>query len=345
MPERLPVVSEFTNVSVQRFESDILPAGEPAVMRGLVEDWPIVARARQSAQAVCDYIASFAPQRTVTFFRGDPAIEGRFFYNDDLSGFNFEREETALQDLLRELLALRAADNPPAIYAGAIPLRDELGRLCAENPNPLLDSGIEQLVSLWIGNRGRTATHWDLPQNIACVVAGRRRFTLFPPEQLPSLYVGPLDFTLAGQPVSLADPENPDFERFPRFREALASARVAKLGPGDALYLPSMWFHHVASLDSLGVLVNFWWRDAQQHMFTPLFTLLHAVLSIRDLPPGEREIWRGIFDHYIFSGGEEAMEHVPERARGVYGDLTPERLMRLRAHLLHGLGGEPRRRR
>lgn len=345
MHEQPAAVTEFTDVSKQRFESEVLPPGEPAVMRGLVEDWPIVASARQSAQALCDYVAAFAPEHTVKYFRGDPAIRGRFFYNEDFSGFNFEHEETALQDLLQELLALGDVDDPPSIYAGAIPLRDELGKLSAENPNPLLDPAIEQLVSLWIGNRGRTATHWDLPQNIACVVAGRRRFTLFPPEQLRNLYVGPLDFTLAGQPVSLADPEHPDFERFPRFREALASARVVELGPGDALYLPSMWFHHVASLDPLGVLVNFWWRDAQQHMFTPLFTLLHAVLSIRDLPGREREIWRGMFEHYIFSGGKEAMEHVPERARGVYGELTPERLLRLRAHLLHGLGGEPRRRR
>lgn len=345
MPEPAVAVTEFTGVDARRFASDIQPAGEPAAMRGLVEAWPIVAAARHSAEALCDYVAAFAPQHPVKYFRGGPDIGGRFFYDADLTGFNFEREETALRDVLQELLALRDAGNPPSIYAGAIPLRDELGRLSGDNPNPLLDSGIEQLVSLWVGNRGRTATHWDLPQNIACVVAGRRRFTLFPPEQLPNLYMGPLDFTLAGQPVSLADPEHPDFDRFPRFREALVSARVVELGPGDALYLPSMWFHHVASLDPLGMLVNFWWRDAQQHMFTPLFTLLHAVLSIRDLPEREREIWRGMFEHYIFSGGAEAMEHVPEPARGIYGELTPERLLRLRAHLLHGLGGEPRRRR
>jgi hypothetical protein len=345
MNEQPRAVREYAEVDMACFESDIVASGEPAVMRGLVGDWPIVASARRSERALCDYIAAFAPRHEVRFFRGDPAIEGRFFYNADFSGFNFDRSEAPLEDLLRELLDLRDVARPPSIYAGAIPLRGELAGLSAENPNPLLDPAIEQLVSLWVGNRGRTATHWDLPQNIACVVAGRRRFTLFPPAQLPNLYLGPLDFTLAGQPVSLVQPDAPDFERFPRFREAMASAQVAVLEPGDALYLPSMWFHHVESLEPLGVLLNFWWRDAQQHMFTPLFTLLHAVLSIRDLPAREREIWRGMFDHYIFSGGAEAMEHVPEPARGVYGELTPERLVRLRAHLLHGLGGEPRRKR
>jgi hypothetical protein len=345
MNEQPRTVREYAGVGTASFEPEIVASGEPAVMRGLVGDWPIVASARQSEQALCDYIAAFAPRQAVRFFRGDPAIGGRFFYNADFSGFNFERSEAALEDLLRELLELRDATEPPSIYAGAIPLRGELASLPAENPNPLLDAAIEQLVSLWIGNRGKTATHWDLPQNIACVVAGRRRFTLFPPEQLPNLYMGPLDFTLAGQPVSLVQPDDPDYGRFPRFREAMTSAQVAVLEPGDALYLPSMWFHHVESLDPLGVLVNFWWRDAEQHMFTPLFTLLHALLSIRDLPPREREIWRGMFDHYIFSGGDGTMEHLPESARGVCGELTPERLVRLRAHLLHGLGGEPRRKR
>jgi len=345
MSEQPRPVREYADVSAASFESEIAARGEPAVMRGLVGDWPIVASARRSEQALCDYIAAFAPRHEVRFFRGDPGIEGRFFYNADFSGFNFERSEAALEDLLRELLTLRGDSQPPSIYAGAIPLRGELAGLQAENPNPLLAPAVEQLVSLWIGNRGRTATHWDLPQNIACVVAGHRRFTLFPPEQLPNLYMGPLDFTLAGQPVSLVELDDPDYGRFPRFRDAMASARVAVLGPGDALYLPSMWFHHVVSLDPLGALVNFWWRDAGPHMFTPLFTLLHALLSVRDLPAREREIWRGMFDHYIFSGGDDAMEHVPESARGVYGELTPERLARLRAYLLHGLGGEPRRKR
>jgi len=336
-------VRAFEHVDAQRFRAEVVQSAEPALLPGLVAGWPVVAKAAESSAALADYLSAFGPQHPVKYFQGEPRIRGRFFYSDDLRGFNFERRETTLAELLRRLLDCVTDEDPPSIYAGAIPLRDDLAALLAANANPLLDPGIEQLASIWIGNRGRTATHWDLPQNIACVVAGRRRFTLFPPEQLPNLYIGPIDFTLAGQPISLVDLHEPDFERFPRFRDALADARVVELGPGDALYLPSMWFHHVESLDALGVLINFWWRDAAPHMFTPLFTLLHALLSLRDLPDREREIWRGVFEHYIFSGGDDAMRHVPETARGIYGELTPERLARLRAHLIHTLGGEPRR--
>lgn len=72
----------------------------------------------------------------------------------------------------------------------------------------------------------------------------------------------------------------------------LANARLAELQPGDAINMPSMWFHHVAALDPLGVLINFWWRESAPHMTTPLLTLMHALLTIRGMPKDERESWR-----------------------------------------------------
>ena len=81
------------------------------------------------------------------------------------------------------------------------------------------------LPRIWLGNRITTPTHLDEWNNIGCVVAGRRRFTLFPPEQIANLYIGPLDFAPTGAPMSLVSLRNPDFERYPKFREALAAAQ------------------------------------------------------------------------------------------------------------------------
>ena len=51
--------------------------------------------------------------------------------------------------------------------------------------------------------------------------------------------------TIAGQPISMVDLDDPDFERFPKFREALRHALVAELEPGDAIYIPALWWHGV----------------------------------------------------------------------------------------------------
>lgn len=336
-------IREWQDVDKQIFDEKILSEGRPAVLRGFADAWPIVAKATDSRRALVDYISSFGIDTPVKAFFANKDVGGRFFYNDELTGFNFERRELSLGDLLNTLLDRADDENADAIYAGAIPLTDSLAQLIAANINPLLDPEMEQLVSIWIGNRGRTAPHWDLPQNIAVVISGERTFTVFPPEQLPNLYVGPIDVTIAGQPISLVDLHNPDFDKFPRFREALSHAHEARLKPGDAIYLPSMWFHHVESHDPLSVLINYWWRDAEPYMITPLFTLLHGLLSIREMPQHERDIWRQMFDHYLFQTDGDPMEHIPEEARGIFQKMTPERVAGLREYLLKSLGGVPRR--
>ncbi|MEM8817110.1 MAG: cupin-like domain-containing protein [Pseudomonadota bacterium] len=323
-------------------QCDLAPLQQPVILRQQFADWPLVKAARESEQALAGYICAFAPRQAVKAFAGGKEIEGRYFYSEDFRGLNFDRIELTLTQLFERLHDIAARGSGESVYAGAIPLKAELEALLAANCNPLLDPSIEQLSSLWIGNQGVTATHYDLPQNVAGVVCGRRRFTLFPPEQLDNLYLGPLDITLAGQPVSMVDLEDPDLTRFPKFAAALDTAVTGVLDPGDGIYIPSMWFHHVRSLDDLGVLMNFWWRDAAPHMFTPMFTMLHAMLSVKGLPEYEKQCWKRMFEQYVFEENGDPMTHLPEHARGFFGDLDAEKVARLRLYLLHSLGGQPR---
>jgi hypothetical protein len=333
----LPRTLVHAGVDRARFRGEIIPAGRPAIVRGLLEDWPAVRAAAAGPGALLDFLRPLGGLRPVEAFFGAPEIRGRFTYNAAFDGFNFDRLRLPFGDLLDRLWAARSLTDPPAFYAGAVRIPEVLPAFSAAHAMPLLDPVQERLHSLWIGNRSRVSAHWDLPRNLICVIGGARRYVLFPPEQIGNLYPGPVDVTPAGQPISLVDFHAPDYARFPKFAEALRHAEVAEVGPGDVLYLPSLWWHHAESLDAVGAMVNYWWRDAPAHMTTPSATLQHALLTLRDLPPEERRAWRAFFDHYIFGADADTLAHIPEAARGVLSAMTPELAARLRAHLARGL--------
>jgi hypothetical protein len=193
---------------------------------------------------------------------------------------------------------------------------------------------------IWIGNRAIVQAHFDLKENIACVVAGRRRFTLFPPEQTPNLYPGPFELTLAGPPVSMVDMADPDFEKHPRFRQAQEHAVVAEMEPGDALYIPYFWWHHVEALETFNVLVNYWWNEADPDLGSPFDALLNALMSIRDLPKRQREAWSTMFDLYVFQKHGDPLEHLPKAAHGTLGSHDEFTRRQIRQILLSSIAGK-----
>ena len=316
----------------------VLQSPTPIVLRGLLRDWPVVKAARTSAGAVVDYLQRFERQGAppVIATVGPPEINGRFFYDADLSGFNFRQEKVPLGVALKTLLKYAQDPAPPAIYVGSTTIDTWLPGFRSENDVPL--QGRNPLASIWIGNRTRVAAHQDVPDNLACVVAGRRRVTLFPPQQLQNLYIGPLDFTPAGQAISLVDFAAPDLARFPRFVEALKHAQTAELDPGDAVLIPSMWWHHMEALADFNVLVNYWWRQTPDWMNTPMDALMLAIMSVRDLPPEQREVWRDVFRHYVFDyDAPSSSAHIPENARRNLAPLDETRAREMRARLLKRL--------
>lgn len=335
-PEARPI-PEWARGAADAPPRDMLTGSQPFVVRGLVAQWPVVKAALQSASAAMAYLRGFcrpgAPPVVATV--GPPDIEGRFFYAEGLKGFNFRQEEVPLPVALDTLLKYLDDPSPPAIYVASTTIDTWLPGFNAQNQLAL--EVRDPLTSIWIGNRTRVPAHQDVPDNLACVVAGRRRVTLFPPQQLSNLYVGPLDHTPAGQPISLVDFAHPDEGRFPRFAEARRHALTADLGPGDAVFIPSMWWHHMEALEPFNVLVNYWWRQAPAWMDTPMNALMLALMTVRDLPPHERAAWEDVFRHYVFHWDGESPSHIPPDARGALAPFDENRARSLRSRLLQRL--------
>lgn len=328
-------VREISGVDPRALPDEILLSTQPLVLKGLVADWPMVRAGLESNQSAVAYIRKFYRDATVGALLGAPEIEGRFFYNEDLSGFNFKPVKLKLDVMLEEVERHKDAVKPPAIYVGSTSVDTCLPGFRDENDLGFGDR--QPLVSIWLGNRTRIAAHHDLPDNIACVVVGHRRFTLFPPEQLPNLYIGPLDFTPAGQAISMVDFARPDLQRFPKFAEAVRHAQIAELGPGDALFIPSMWWHHIEALDPFNVLVNYWWRQSPAFMDSPIGALMLAIMTVRDLPQEQRDAWFNLFRHYVFEADENTAAHIPESARRALSPMNADIVRDIRARLLQRL--------
>ena len=332
-------IAEWREVDPALFRGEIAAQYRPAVLRGLVGDWPAVKQGRKSPESFCAYLGAFDSGHPVDVIRMPPSAHGRIFYNEGLDGFNFTRDRGAISSVIRSIAREARFDKPSAVVVQSAPIVECIPGFGLENKLAILDASVAPRI--WFGNAVVTPAHFDESHNVACVVAGRRRFTLFAPEQIANLYIGPLGYAPTGTPISLVDLREPDFERFPLFRQALENAWVADLEPGDAIFIPALWWHHVQSLDKCNALVNYWWRESigpAGKANSALNALLLAILDLRHLPPAQRKAWRNIFDHYVFTASEEVAAHVPGPRRGVLGDISPQLAQQIRAFLASQLG-------
>jgi len=326
-------IAEKKHLDAASLRDGVLPGFEPVVIRGLARDWPAVQAGRQGAATMAAYLLERDSGKPVDALLARPE-PGRTFGNKaDYSGFNFLRDRRPLSSLIEQLGRYAQFEAPPALAAQSALIDQCLPRFGQENRlDALLDPSIRPRI--WIGNQATVPAHFDSTHNLAVVACGRRRFTLFPPDQVGNLSLGPPDLAPTTAPITLAEPSRPDFERFPKLRTALDSAFEAELQPGDAIYIPPLWLHQVDSLDALNVLVNYWWRPTVQpsgrnedHLAAALWI---SMLSLRHLPTAERLAWGEMFRYFVFDEPDAALARVPENRRGLFGPLDAEQANALR---------------
>ena len=264
-------------------------------------------------------------------------IAGRLFYNDEFTELNFVSQRTQLDDVLAKIHAHLNDERPPTMYVGSTIIDSCLPGFRKDNDVGFAAHGIDPPPSIWIGNRTIASCHFDAPNNIACCVVGKRRFTLFPPEQIFNLYPGPLEPTPGGQAISLVDFENPDLEKFPRFREALEAGTRCR----GRTWRRRIHSQHVVASRPGPERVQYAGELLVEHgpvvIPTPMNTLYHAIWSLRDRPENEKRAWKHVFDYYVFGRAALAGEHFPEAARGVLGPIDETRARHIRAMLINKL--------
>jgi hypothetical protein len=326
------------DLTPKRFQHVVVEGCQPVIVRGLVADWPVVQAGRGSPARLKDYLAAFDVGSRVEAYLGSPAIGGKYYYAPDFKGFNFERRMMKILDALQIMVESLERADAPSIYVGSVPTGESLPGFAAANAMPLLGQGLSPRI--WLGTRSNVSCHHDTYDNLACVIAGRRRFTLFAPELIGKLYVGPIDNTMAGAPVSLAaSADGLQAGDFPLFEQIRAQALRAELEAGDALYLPKLWWHKVESLAPLNGLVNYWWDAFSAGPDAPYTSMLLAMIAISERPPAERQAWKAFFDHYVFRTSGHPLAHLPPEQHGLLGPLKPENYARIRARVMHMLRG------
>jgi len=330
----LAKTKEWRNVDLATLRAEIIPRDRPAVLKGLVKHWPIVRASAQSDTALFDYICARDQGRPIRILIGRPDIKGVYFFREDMTGLNFEFAQQSFQATLAQIVSYKDHPNPPAIYTGATLVSETCPEVAKENTIEILDR--PSRPRMWLGNAVTAATHYDNMDGINCMVAGRKRFTFFPPDQLSNLYIGPLDLAPGGQPTSMVRVSAPDLERYPRFAQALAVAETVDVEPGDAIYIPNLWWHNVESLDPVNLSVNYWWLDAPE-MAEPFAALAHGLMAITPLSPSRRELWHKMFEHYVFQTEGDPVPYLPPERRGMLGTLTPELQNHIRSQLIRSL--------
>ncbi|RZL39520.1 MAG: cupin-like domain-containing protein [Rubrivivax sp.] len=330
----------LTSRTRERFEREVLAGYEPVVLRGVAAQWPLVAQGRAGLEPCLQYLMGFDGGQAVDAILARPDATRAFTYRPALDGFNFTRDKRPYAALFEQLWRYSHFPEPPALAAQSALVSEALPGLERANAMPLLDASIAPRI--WIGNRATVPAHFDDSHNLACVAAGRRRFTLLPPQCAPLLYLGPPDYAPTPAPMSVVpDLHQADAARFPLVREALQQAVVAELEPGDAIYIPPLWFHQVEALaPHLNILMNYWWRPLaapQRPDDLHLAAMRLAMLALRHLPDGEREGWRALFGHYVFGARGEALAHIPEGQRHLFGEVDATRDAEIRKDLLDRL--------
>ncbi|XP_024520770.1 jmjC domain-containing protein D isoform X3 [Selaginella moellendorffii] len=254
----------------------------PVVFPGILRQWPAFERWNPATGGV-EHLKEIAGEPLV---QAMVSTDGSTFFGDIRS-----HERVALP--FREYLdmVLSPGEHNDHFYLAQVPIcvkdsteKPPLASLESEISLPeFLDEDAVSNINLWMSSTSsRSSIHYDPYHNVLGVVTGQKKVTLWPPDAAPYLYPKPLYGEASNH--SEVNFVEPDYQKYPRFRDASKHSRVLVVDAGSAVFIPEGWFHQVDSA-ALTIAVNFWWASKQSCAFdTPMdaYYLRRILVSLLD---------------------------------------------------------------
>ncbi len=227
-------IDETGPLASNAFGERFLAPRRPVVMRGGAASW------RATRHWSFEYIGSLRPDLPVVVEVGNPMQKP--------GGI----ERTTLQEYTSGIAHMPVRPEPVSgevepPYLAVFHMFDEIPELRADVDFGLLRDNTRYTAMVgWLGPAGTvTGYHADWGHNLFAQIRGTKRFHLVPPGSDDVMYPSAKYDSYSHQ--SNIDLENWDASNYPRYAEA--SISVVDLGPGDLLYIPPKWWHHVRSLE------------------------------------------------------------------------------------------------
>lgn len=241
MAEITGEVERVENPTAERFVTEFLRPQRPVVLTRAIDDWRALSRWEP------EYLRS-----TV----GTKRLRVEAVTDREKSGYFGRQSVPQHMDFGEYLSRVFADQGVPRLYMGGISLAGELPELAGDVSLPRFVQGSEKpFPYLWLGAGGSTTQlHFDINNNFHALIRGHKEFILFPPDQSRFLY--PTSVFNSRRHFSQVRLEDPDYTRFPNLRKAKGCQ--VRLKRGDMLFLPSLWWHEVRTIEP-SIAVNYWW--------------------------------------------------------------------------------------
>jgi hypothetical protein len=254
-------IQRISAPSLAVFHRDYVRRSRPVIIDGMMGDWP----------AMRTWSFAYLRERWGTLEVPVVKLQDRSLGRDPAVGLAYQSAT------LQQAVDLVFDESGPGYYMIA-PIEDALRAVFDDVKMPPYCVGKPRLRSrLWM-SAGNTVSplHRDFPHNMYAQVVGRKRFILLPPRDKHRVY--PYSLRSKLPQVSAVDPENPDYGRYPRFRDA--RPLVVELGPGDLFYLPGRWWHQVRTL-APSLSLNWWWATGIVRVLSDIADVYKRLRRVR----------------------------------------------------------------